>query len=716
MALVGGVGNDALIGGVGDDAYQFAAAAAAEIDIITELTGEGIDRLDFGTLAATIAVKVNLLSDIATATHTNRTVKTAAVGQAINLENAVGGAGADSLSGNDGDNRLDGGLGKDTLIGVGGADMLVGGATGDSLVGGLGNDTLIGGDGGDTMLGGAGDDVYVFTAVTTAAIDVLTELANEGSDLLDFSGLSATISVTINLGSDTALATHANRTVKTAAAGQAANFERALGGAGNDSLTGNAAANRLDGGAGNDSLNGGAGNDSLIGGQGNDVFLFSAAVANETDMLTELANEGTDLLDFSAMIAAVPLTANLGSDAALVTHSGRTIQTAVAGQASNFENVLGGAGNDSLTGNAINNRLDGGAGNDTLNGAAGDDTLVGNAGNDALQGGVDNDVYLFFAATVAEIDTLTELANQGADLLDFSNLLAAVPVTVNLANDNGLASHANRTINATAGQSLNFENVVGGAGNDSLTGNSGANQLDGSGGNDRLEGLAGNDFAIGGAGIDDLIQTVDANQTLSDAGLTGLGTDSFNGVEHIILTGGNGENLLDASGFSGIAVLNGLGGNDTLIGGSGVDSISGGDGNDSLLGNVGNDTLKGGLGDDSLDGGVGNDVLLGEDGNDSLVGGLGNDGLNGGNGNDTLKGDAGNDTILGGAGADNLSGGTENDLLLGEADRDTLIGDDGADSLSGGSGKNTFLDVDDDEGDRVGVFTFDFNSLLIALP
>jgi Ca2+-binding RTX toxin-like protein len=54
-----------------------------------------------------------------------------------------------------------------------------------------------------------------------------------------------------------------------------------------------------------------------------------------------------------------------------------------------FENVVGGAGDDTITGNSLANILTGAAGNDTLNGGGGNDTLFGGDGNDLLIGGAD---------------------------------------------------------------------------------------------------------------------------------------------------------------------------------------------------------------------------------------------------------------------------------------------------------------------------------------
>src|SRR5205823_4277322 len=158
--------------------------------------------------------------------------------------------------------------------------------------------------------------------------------------------LTSTTPVTVNLLSDTATATHTNRTVKTGAAGQAANFENVTGGAGNDKIGRAAGRDRLVGNAGNDSLVGSSGNDTLVGGEGNDTYSFAAATASQTDTIIEDTNQRTDILYFSPLTSATPVTVNLLSDTATATHTNRTVKTGAAGQAANFENVTGGAGND----------------------------------------------------------------------------------------------------------------------------------------------------------------------------------------------------------------------------------------------------------------------------------------------------------------------------------------------------------------------------------
>ena len=86
-------------------------------------------------------------------------------------------------------------------------------------------------------------------------------------------------------------------------------------------------------------------------------------------------------------------------------------------------------------------------------------------------------------------------------------------------------------------------------------------------------------------------------------------------------------NKLDASSFSGNAVLFGGSGPDTLLGGSGDDELFGGSGDDSLVAGSGNNYLEG---DD------GNDYLEAGDGSNNFTGGLGFNSDIGGGGFDSV--------------------------------------------------------------------------------
>jgi CSLREA domain-containing protein len=142
----------------------------------------------------------------------------------------------------------------------------------------------------------------------------------------------------------------------------------------------------------------------------------------------------------------------------------------------------------------------------------------------------------------------------------------------------------------------------GGSGDDQLIGGAGVDRVFGSSGDDRLTSMAGNDLVDGGSGFDTLVETGDVDFTLLNTRLTGLGSDTLRAIEAAELSGGDGDNLINASRFAGPVILDGGAGNDVLVGGA-LDDI--------LIGSSGRDILIGGRGADDLDGGEGDDVLIG---------------------------------------------------------------------------------------------------------
>ncbi|TCR63686.1 hypothetical protein [Bosea sp. BK604] len=282
-ALIGGIGNDVLFGGEGDD------------DLIG---GEGVDTVDYSDAAAAIVV------DLAANAAEGDTIGSDTL---TGIENVVGGAGNDLITGDDLANVIDGGAG---------------------------NDTLNGGAGDDLILAGAGDDV----------ID-----GGAGFDTLDLSGLTGPLSLDFARGLVSGAGIGSDRF---------SNIEQVLFGAGDDVLTGGNGNDAFDGGAGNDTLKGGAGDDTLSGGEGDDLLDGGSgndALDGGNGIDTIKAGSGDDTIDAGA-----------GND---IIDAGSDNDIVLAGAGD--DSVDGGSGDDRLTGSVGDDALTGGSGHDVFVFAAG---------------------------------------------------------------------------------------------------------------------------------------------------------------------------------------------------------------------------------------------------------------------------------------------------------------------------------------------------------
>ena len=348
--LSGGVGDDTLDGGAGNDILD---------------GGDGSDTVLYSSATNSITIDLNAID------RSNEPVR-GADGAGPNPDTIGAVLTAAGYAPNTLVGKADGvDIGTDALINV---ENVVGGSGADTLIGDSGNNILDGGAGADTMTGGAGNDTYVVDNTG----DVVTEALNGGTDTVQ-------ASITYTLGANVE-----NLTLTGSGA---------INGTGNsldNVITGNSSNNTLDGGAGDDTFlyTIGAGVDTINGGIGSDTFAVSGTSGDDTvhvavngsGAITSiegmspinvenytvdgLANgAGGDTLDYSGTTGTVIV--NLG------THSG-TGFTSVT----NFENVTGGSGNDLLAGDSGNNRLDGGAGGDAMVGGSGNDTyLVENVGD-----------------------------------------------------------------------------------------------------------------------------------------------------------------------------------------------------------------------------------------------------------------------------------------------------------------------------------------------
>ena len=125
----------------------------------------------------------------------------------LNVENVLGSAFNDKITGDDLINRLNGGAGNDVLNGAGGNDYLLGGVGNDQLIGGVGADVFVfdSAFGNDTISDfwyGAGrtdrvqllgSDLHSFADVLAHATDTANGVVlsvNGGHDSITFTGLT----------------------------------------------------------------------------------------------------------------------------------------------------------------------------------------------------------------------------------------------------------------------------------------------------------------------------------------------------------------------------------------------------------------------------------------------------------------------------------------------------------------------------------------------
>jgi Ca2+-binding RTX toxin-like protein len=794
--LDGGAGADTLVGGAGDDIYVVDNAA----DVVTEAAAEGTDEIRTSLGAYTLSANVENLTYTGTGNFTGTGDGSANV--------ITGGSGNDTLIGAGGADTLNGAGGSDTASYAGSAaavtvdlatgvntggdaegdvlisienligsafddslsgdtnnNALTGGAGNDTLTGGAGADTLDGGTGADTLVGGIGDDIYVVDNVS----DVVTEAAGEGTD-----------EIRTSLGAYTLSANLENLTYI---------------GAGAFTGTGNAAANVITGGAGDDILIGAGGADTLNGAAGSDTASYAGSTAAVTVNLATGVNTGGDaagdtLTSIENLIGSAyadsltgdggnnVLTGGAGADTLngaagsdTASYAGSTAAVTVnlltgvntGGDAQGdvltaIENLIGSSLVDTLKGNAAANVIEGGAGADTIDGDAGADTasyvssnagvnvnltvstqsgghaqgdvlsnienligsayadtLTGNTGVNVLSGGGGNDTLIGGAGA----DTLN--GDDGSDTASYAASGAAVAVN--------LATNVSTGGDAAGDLLFGVENVIGSASADTLIGDAGANILNGGDGNDLIRGGAGADTLTGGTGQDtasyagsaaaisvDLITGTYSGGDLQGDVLSGfeivVGTafaDTF--TTNLAVTGTTGISNFQGGAGDDLYIVNDFSAGTVELAGEGTDEVRttlaayGG-----LQANVENLTYTGtgnftGYGNEIaniITGGNGNDTLLGLGGNDTLIGGAGNDTFRGGAGLDVFVGGDGIDTVsfidstavtinlatgvhTGDAQGENFA---DIEIITGSASADTLIGDAGANILNGGDGND----------------------------
>jgi serralysin len=655
---------------IGDTVYGFHSTVGAASGGIYDFTSNlnpimciydssGIDTLDLSgwSTSSTISLVPGTFSS------GNSMTNNISMAYSCVIENAVGGAGADVLVGNDFNNTLNGGAGGDTLTGGAGADTLMGGdgydlvsyyssvasvnidlsltgaqtstgdASGDVLSGFEGVDgsnnggDVLTGDASGNWINGRGGNDYI---VGGAGADTL--IGGDGYDIFGYYSSVARVLVDLSL-------TGAQASTGDASGDVLSGFEGIDGSnTGNDILIGNSSGNWINGRGGDDYIAGGAGADTLIGGDGYDIVGYYASAAGVYSDLN-LTGAQTSTGDASGDVL------------------------------SGFEGIDGSnTGNDVLIGD--------GSGN-WINGRGGHDYIVGGVGFDTLIGG------------------------DGYDSVSYYSSVAGVHVDLNLTG--AQASTGDASGDVLSG----FEGIDGSnTGNDILIGDGSGNWINGRGGDDYILGGAGADTMIGGEGYDIVSYYSSVARVLVDLSLAGAQAstgdasgDILSGFEGI--DGSNtGNDILIGDGSGNW--INSRGGDDYISGGAGADILIGGDGYDivgyySSVAGVRVDLSL--TGAQASAGDASGDVLSGFEGidgsntgNDVLIGDASGNWINGRGGNDYISGGAGADTMIGGDGYDvfNFTASFGNDVI-----GDFIAGFGPTDSLSFslGTAFDTFAEI-----------------------
>jgi Ca2+-binding RTX toxin-like protein len=567
--LFGGAGNDTLIGGTGDD-QVFGEAGN---DRMIWNPGDGTDLFEGETVNGTKGndvIEVQSQNGALVVTGLPEVV-TVSGSESIDALIVSGGAGNDTLSAATlpADNvtlTLDGGAGNDTIIGSQGADFLLGGDGNDIVTGGRGNDTALLGNGNDTFIWNPGDGSDLVEG--QAGTDTLVFNGANIGENMDISANGGRVRLTRDIGAVT-MDLNGIEKIQVNAAGGADNIAiNDLTGTGVTQvaidLSGPPGSGQGDGAADSVTVNGTAGDDTVT-----------------------VATSGTGVV-VNGLAAKVTLS---GTDGALDSLT-----------------VNGLGGNDTINASALNAgqvklTINGGAGDDTIIGSKGDDLVIGGQGSDKALLGAGNDTFVWNPGDGS--DTVDGQA--GTDTLQFNG--ANIDEKIDISANGGHASLTRDIANIT----MDLDNVE-------------TIDVNAKGGADTIT-------------VNDLTGT-DVNKVNIDLGQTGGGGDGA--VDTIVINATKGDDTITVTNNNGVItvsglpetvtisnfeandrlVINGLGGND-VIAASGLSGMqltaNGGDGDDVLIGSFGNDVLTGGPGDDVLIGNGGQDVLDGGSGSNVVI-------------------------------------------------------------------------------------------------
>lgn len=503
--LSGGGGNDTLMGGSGDDSMD-GGTGTNTVDYSHDPAGVTVD-LSAGTAtdgwggSDTLTNIQNVIGSAYDDVITGNSSSNILIGGDGN-DTLSGGGGDNTLDGGSGDNVLDGGTGTNTVDyshdpgsayvdlldgyaynGYGGFDTLtnfqnvVGSAFGDTIIGDNSDNLITGGVGNDRLIGNAGNDV----------ID-----GGGGTNTVDYSNDPAGVTVDLSTGTATDGWGGSDTVV---------NIQNIVGSYYDDILTGDSHDNVIAGLAGNDVIDGGGGINTVD--YSNDFHGVTV------DMSTGTATDGYGGYDTLANIQIV-----IGShnDDSITGDGTTTVSYANSYSSVTIDLSAGtatGDGNDTL----INiHSVIGSPYDDIITGSSGDDIISGGGGNDYLDGGA------------------------GVNTIDYSHDPSGVAVDLYYGYDTNYAGSATL---------LNFQTVIGSHYDDVINGDGSTTTIS-------------YETALNGVTVD-----------LSMGTATGDGNDTLSGIANV--TGSSHDDTI--TGDSNDNILYGNGGNDYITGGAGADTF-----------------------------------------------------------------------------------------------------------------------------------------------
>ena len=716
------------------------------------------------------------------------------------FNNISGSAFADNIIGTSGADTIYGGAGIDTINGGDGADFLYGEDGDDIINGGDGDDTILGGAGNDDIDGGAGTEyidasgtgnnmVVVLSNVigagyiqdtVTGEIDTVDNIENvdtgAGEDQFFISDSDDNI-INAGAGDDVATVTGGSGTITITRTGGDVDVSDTGGGIGTDEynsvelinvsgsdsddtfIVSDANDNIFDGGNGTDTISyaslatpitvtlvgnqasisatSGIGADTLYNienietGSGADIFDITGTVNSNLN-----SGSGADIFDFNTSVNG-SLTLETSDSAHLdfqdydtavsinlgLVNSAQTIGTGlIVNLSGTFTSISGSAFADNIIGTSGADTIYGGASGDTINGGDGDDFLYGEDGNDIINGG-DGDDTILGGAGNDDID-----GGAGTEYIDASG--TGNDMIVVLSNVTGVG-YIQDTGTGEIDTVDNVENVDTGAGADTFLISDSDDNIINAG--------AGNDVATvtGGSGTITITRT-GGDVDVSDTG-GGIGTDEYNSVELINVSGSDSDDTFVVSDAND-NIFDGGNGNDTISYASLVTPIT-----VTLVGNQASISATSGIGADTLYN-IEN-IFTGSGADFFDITGSVNNGLNSGSGADifffngnvdgtlalgttaagshldfgsftsggisidlsdatsqavtgalditltgtftSISGTTLADNISGTTSADTIWAGNGDDNIFGDGGADFLYGEDGDDTIDGGTGNDT---------------------------